>query len=102
MRRKVGLVAGAIGLSFLLSSCWLLQSFVIGDYTLTQGQSTKVSFTLRPMEGSLAVTGRQFVIVGTNVIGLSGADDDIAVPKATWGANGTFGGPLQMATINGI
>ena len=59
MRRKVGVVVGAAGLAFLLSSCWLLQSFSIADYTLTPGQSTKVSFTLRPMEGSLAVSGRQ-------------------------------------------
>ena len=102
MRRKVGLVAGAVGLAFLLSSCWLLQSFNIADYTLTPGQSTKVSFTLRPMEGSLAVSGRQFVIVGVSVIGFSGADSDIAVPKATWGTNGKFGGPQTMAATNGI
>jgi len=101
MRKKVALAAGAIGLAFLLSSCWLLQSFSIADYTLTPGQSTKVSFTLRPMNKSLAVSGRQFVIVGIGVIG-SGVASDISVPKATWGANGTFGGPLQMATINGI
>jgi hypothetical protein len=102
MRRKVGLAAGAVGLAFLLSSCWLLQSFVIGDYTLTPGQSTKVSFTLRPMDPSLAVSARQFVIVGVSVIGLSGSDTDLGVSKAVWGANGKFGGPLQMASVDGI
>jgi len=102
MRRKVGVVAGAVGLAFLLSSCWLLQSFKIGDYTLTPGQSTKVSFTLRPMNPSLQVSGRQFVIVGRGVIGTVGATSDIAVQKATWGANGKFGGPLTMAPTNGL
>src|SRR5262245_53617537 len=101
MRKRIGLVAGAVGLAFLLSSCWLLQSFSIADYTLTPGQSTKVSFTLRPMDASLAVTGRQFVIVGVTSI-LGGADSDIGVQKAVWGANGKFGGPQTMASTNGI
>jgi len=102
MLKKVGLAAGAIGLAFVLSACWLLQSFTIGDYTLTPGQSTKVSFTLRPMEKNLAVNGRQFVIVGRGVIGKSGSSTDIAVPGATWGANGAFGGPLAMSSLDGI
>ena len=102
MKRKVGVVAGAVGLTFLLSSCWLLQSFTIGDYTLTPGQTTKVRFTLRPMDPGLAVSGRQFVIVGISAIGFTGADSDIGIQKATWGANGKFGGPLTMASTNGL
>ena len=41
MREKVVTAVGAGALTLVLSSCWALQNFTIGDYTLTPGQATK-------------------------------------------------------------
>jgi hypothetical protein len=103
MRKKLGFAVGAIALTFVLSSCWALQSFTIGDYTLTPGQTTKAKLTLRPMGAAYApvFTGaRQFVIIGVGTIG--GDTTDIGVSNATWGVNRQFGGPLPMGVENGI
>src|SRR5688572_33484924 len=103
MRKKLGFAVGAIALTFVLSSCWALQSFTIGDYTLTPGQTTKAKLTLRPMGAAYApvFTGaRQFVIIGVGTIG--GATTDIGVSNATWAVNRQFGGPLPMGVENGI
>ncbi|HWL91211.1 MAG TPA: hypothetical protein VNP90_07580 [Actinomycetota bacterium] len=103
MRKKLGFVVGAMALTFVLSSCWVLQSFTIADYTLTPGQTTKARFTLRPMGSAYApvFTGaRQFVVVGVGAIG--GQNTDIAVSNARWGTNGQFGGPVPMGVANGI
>lgn len=92
-----------MALTFVLSSCWALQSFVIVDYTLTPGQATKARFTLRPMGSSYApvFTGaRQFVIVGVGAIG--GQDTDIGVSNARWAVNGQFGGPIPMGIENNL
>lgn len=102
MRKKLSLVLGAGVLTFLLSSCWVMQSFVIADYTLVPGQATKAKLTIRPMGADYAVTGfRQFLIVGVSS-GLIGDDTDIGVSKARWGVNRQFGGPIVMAVENDI
>jgi hypothetical protein len=102
MRKKISFALGAGVLTFLLSSCWVMQSFVIVDYTLDPGQSTKARLTLRPMGDDYAVTGfRQFLIIGVSA-GLIGDDTDIGVNNARWGVNGQFGGPLAMGVENDI
>ncbi|HUF59766.1 MAG TPA: hypothetical protein VMR89_09830 [Actinomycetota bacterium] len=104
MRKKLGFVVGAMALTFVLSSCWALQSFVIVDYTLTPGQATKAKFTLRPMGSDYAsvFTGaRQFVIIGVGTLA-SGQNTDIGVSKARWGVNGQFGGPIPMGVENNL
>ena len=94
MRKKLLLVLGAGALAVVMSSCFALQGFVILDYTLTPGQTTRARFTLRPMNANYKIGGRQFVIVGVNA--LATEDTDIGVQTATWGATGTFGGPTPM------
>ena len=104
MRKRLLSVAGVIGLTFVLSSCWALQSFSIGDYTLTAGQTTKVKLTLRPMGSDYATvfTGaRQFVIIGVGALSL-GDNTDIGVSNARWGVNGQFGGPIPMGVENNL
>ena len=64
MRKKLGTAVGAIALTFVLSSCWALQSFGVLDYTLTPGQSTKARFVLRPAAGDRRAALGVFVIVG--------------------------------------
>jgi hypothetical protein len=104
MRKRLLSVVAVIGLTFVLSSCWALQSFSIVDYTLTPGQATKVKFTLRPMgsEYKTVFTGaRQFVIIGVGAIAI-GQNTDIAVSNARWGVNGQFGGPIPMGVENNL
>ena len=96
MGKKLGIAVGVIALTFVLSSCWALQSFTIGDYTLTIGQTTKAKVTIRPMGPDYASTGqRQFLIIGVTAMAI-GDDNDIGVSGARWGVNGQFGGPLAM------
>ena len=104
MRKRLGFAVGALALTFVLSSCWALQKFTIGDYTLTIGQTTKAKVTIRPMGPDYApvFTGaRQFLIIGVSALA-SGQDDDIGVSGARWGVNGQFGGPQAMGVENGI
>ncbi len=104
MRKKLGFAVGAMALTFLLSSCWALQSFSVVDYTLTPGQATKAKFTLRPMGSDYATvfTGaRQFVIIGVGALA-SGQNTDIGVNNARWGVNGQFGGPIPMGIENNL
>jgi hypothetical protein len=102
MRKRLGIAVGLMALTFVLSSCWVMQSFVIGDYTLTPGQTTKAKLTLRPMGSDYALTGyRQFLMIGVSSIAI-GEDTDIGVSGARWGVNGQFGGPLPMGIENGI
>lgn len=101
MRKKLGTAVGAVALTFVLSSCWALQSFGVLDYTLTPGQSTKARFVLRPAAGDAGGT-RMFVIVGVGAVGLAAADEDIAVTKATWGVTRTYGGPTPMAVESNL
>jgi hypothetical protein len=103
MRKKLSFAVGAAALTLVLSSCWALQNFTIGDYTLTPGQTTKAKFTLRPMGSDNAVTGfRQFVIVGVGAIGLAAEDTDLGVSNAKWAVNGDFGGPIPMGVENAL
>jgi hypothetical protein len=101
MRKKLGIAVGAAALTFVLSSCWALQSFGVADYTLTPGQTTKARFVLRPAAGS-SVASRMFVIVGVGAVGFAGADTDIGVQKATWGVTGTYGGPSPMGVESSL
>jgi hypothetical protein len=96
MRKKLLLALGAGALTVVMSSCWALQSFTVLDYTLTPGQATKARFTLRPWDVASAANNIQFVIIGVP------AGGDIAAGKATWGANGLFGGPLTMNVSAGF
>jgi hypothetical protein len=97
MRKKVGLSIGMVAVALLLSSCFVLQGFVVTTYSIAPGHATKVRFTLRPsnFDNQIGppVTGAQyeFVIVGVPDTG------DLTSQKAKWGTNGKFGGPLTMA-----
>jgi hypothetical protein len=104
MKKRLGFTLGAGALTVLLGACWALQSFVIVDYTLTPGQSTKAKLTLRPMGADYATvfTGaRQFVIIGVGALA-SGQNTDINVSNARWGVNGQFGGPTPMGIENNL
>jgi hypothetical protein len=103
MKKKLFVTIGIGVLTLVLSSCWALQNFTIGDYTLTPGQTTKAKLTLRPMGSAYRTvfTGaRQFVIIGVGALG--GDNTDIGVSNARWAVNGQFGGPLPMGVENGI
>ena len=103
MKKKLLLMLGAGALTVVMSSCWALQNFTIGDYTLTPGQTTKAKLTLRPMGAAYKTvfTGaRQFVIIGVGTLG--GDTTDIGVSNARWAVNGQFGGPLAMGVENDI
>jgi hypothetical protein len=97
MRRKLGLV-GVFGLTFLLSSCFMLNGFVLLDYTLQRGQVTKARFTLRPSNFEATnpdgFRGAQYEFV---VLGVT-TDGGVTATTAKWGTNGTFGGPQTMAS----
>ena len=100
MRRKLGFAAGLFALTFMLSSCFLLQSFAIVDYTLTPGQGTKARFVLRPsnIDQIIDLPGAQyeFVILGVPTGG------SLSVQNGRWGVNGKFGGPLLMSINGGL
>lgn len=88
MRRSAILLAAAT-LPFLLSSCFVLNDFWVASPTLSPGQKTQAYFALYPFSTTPS-TGYQFVLVGV--------DDtaQLGIGKATWGSNGTFGGPAPM------
>lgn len=92
MRKKLGFALGASALALLMSSCWVMQSFTVLDYTLTVGQSTKAQFTLRPTDQTAGPNYRQFVLIGKS----TSTSADLAVGQARWGTNGRFGGPYVM------
>ena len=96
MRKRLSFALGAGVLTLVMSSCFVLQSFTVLDYTLNKGQTTKARFTLRPMDVSLAMNEHQFVLVGVSTGG------DISVGRAVWGTNARFGGPLVMAANGGL
>ncbi|GIV00021.1 MAG: hypothetical protein KatS3mg014_1636 [Actinomycetota bacterium] len=80
-------------MALLLSSCFVLNDFRVGAATLTPGQKTTAFFSLYPAS-TTSDTSYQFVLVGV--------DDpaQLGIGKATWGTNGTFGGPVPM-TLRG-
>lgn len=100
MRRKLGLTLGLLALTFMLSSCFLLQSFAVLDYTLTPGQGTKARFVLRPSNIDQIISNPgpqyQFVILGVPT------DGSLSVQNGRWGVNGKFGGPLLMSINGGL
>jgi hypothetical protein len=93
MKKKLLLMLGVGALAITMSSCWVLQSFTVLDYTLDIGQGTKAQFTLRPMAD---LNDRQFAFV---IVGVTDSSA-IGVGAARWGTNGQFNGPLPMA-VNG-
>jgi hypothetical protein len=102
MRKKLSLAVGATALALLMSSCFVVQSFTVLDYTLKPGQATKAQFTLRPSNADNAAgvpfngPHYQFVLLGVPNPG------DLTALTAKWGTNGLFGGPLTMAVNGGL
>jgi hypothetical protein len=100
MRKKVSFAVGAMALTLLLSSCFLVQSFAVLDYTLNPGQGTKAKFVLRPSNldqiGGFPGPQYEFVILGVPT------DGDLSVQNGRWGVNGKFGGPLLMSINGGL
>lgn len=80
---------GAIALPFLLGSCFVLADFWVASPVVAPGEKTAAYFVLYPEDRS-SEKHYQFVIVGV--------DDptQVGIGKATWGINGTFGGPQPM------
>ncbi len=91
--RKAAILAGVAALPFLLSSCFVLNDFWVGAPTLNPGQKTTAFFALYPASTTSDIS-YQFVLVGV--------DDpaQLGIGRATWGSNGTFGGPVPM-TLRG-
>lgn len=87
--RKVWLVPAAATMAILLSSCFTLQAFSLLVGAVPQGGKTTARFTLRPLSTN-DDRFHQFVIVGVPSSG------GVSAGKATWGTNGTFGGPERM------
>jgi hypothetical protein len=97
MKKKLLLVLGTGALAILMSSCFLLQSFTILDYTVARGQLTKARFNIRPSheDPGAQLRAYQFVLVGVTT-------PDISVGKAVWGSNSQFNGPLTMGANGAI
>jgi hypothetical protein len=94
--KKLGSAAVAAVVLMLLTACWSFQSFGVADYTLSRGQSTTAKLVLRPWDVADPTNDLQFIVVGVPTGG------DLAIGKATWGTNGTFGGPLAMNVSAGF
>jgi hypothetical protein len=98
--KKLAMVAMGAAMAFLLSSCFVLQGFSVLANSVRPGNSTKAQFVLHPFQeareyppggGGVAIrTNYQFVVVGVPTSG------DLTVGGATWGTNGSFGGPQAM------
>ena len=87
--KKLLVTGGIVSMAFLLSSCFTLQSFVIGVAALQPGKSTKISMKVHPASTSPSKE-YQFVLVGID------SPTDLSFQKAVWGANKEFGGPKAM------
>jgi hypothetical protein len=98
MRRKFVFGLGGAVMVWLLSSCFMLNGFILLDYTLSPGQVTKARFTLRATNfestnpDGFRGAQYEFVLVGVT------QDGGLTAGTAQWGTNGTFGGPTTMAT----
>ncbi|MGZ8580706.1 MAG: hypothetical protein ACXWW9_05420 [Actinomycetota bacterium] len=91
MRKKALFGLLAVPLAFLLSSCFVLQGFwVVANSIPAGGKGTKAVFQLHPSKYATGDNGYQFFLVGVS------NSNDLTVGKATWGANGTFGGPYKL------
>jgi hypothetical protein len=89
VKKKIALLGLAASLAFVLTSCFVMQGFVLLAGSIEPGGKTIARFHLRPAETGKD-RGRVFVLVGVTTGG------DITVGKATWGTNGKFAGPLPM------
>jgi hypothetical protein len=85
-KRLLGLVA--IPLVLMLSSCFSLQGFSVAAASIAPGGLTKANFVMHPFS-TTASKRYQFVVVGVD-------STDLAIGKATWGVNKTFGGPYPL------
>ena len=96
MKRKTLLALSVIPLTFLLSSCFALQGFWIAANQIEAGgKATKAVFEIRPAT-STSDNAHQFFLVGVT------DDNDLVAGKATWGTNGTFGGPYPLPVSAGL
>jgi hypothetical protein len=89
VKNKIALLGLAASLAFVLTSCFVMQGFVLLASSVSPGGKTTARFHLRPASTERD-RGRVFVLVGVSTGG------DVTVGKATWGTNGKFAGPLPM------
>jgi hypothetical protein len=93
--KKLLIGGGAIAMAFLLSSCFVLQAFVIKKGALSPGDTTTIAMTVHPAS-TTASKEFQFALVGVDT------PADLGAGKATWGTNGNFGGPTPMVVQAGL
>jgi hypothetical protein len=86
--KKLLNIALVAAMAFVLSSCFVLQSFSVLANSVAPGSATKAQFVLHPYSTSPS-RAYQFVMVGVD-------SADLSIGKATWGTNGTFTGPVPM------
>jgi hypothetical protein len=93
--KRLLMVGGAAAMALLLSSCFVLQAFVIKKGALRPGDSTTIQMTVHPASTS-ASKEFQFVLIGV------ATPADLVAGAAVWGANGAFGGPKNMRGQSGL
>jgi hypothetical protein len=96
--KKRFLVLAAIPLVLALSSCFSMQGFMLLKPAIAPGKTTTARFTVHPhldTKNPPYSTAYQFALVGVSA-GLNTSDPALTIGKATWGANGKFGGPQNM------
>ncbi len=87
--RRGALLVGLIAVPFLLSSCFVLVDFWVGDPVVAPGGKTAAMFTLFP-EDRASEKRFQFILVGVDT------PDQVGIGKATWDVFGAFNGPTPM------
>jgi hypothetical protein len=97
--KKLLVTAGIASMAFLLSSCFVLQGFVLHKGALAPGKGTTLTLTVRPAstDKNPLSKGYQFVLVG-----IQSSNPDLRSEKATWGTNHAFGGPDVMPSAPAI
>lgn len=93
--RRIAAVPMVAGLALLLTGCFSLYGFFLLDPVLLPGERTKASFMLRPFQVA-EDKSRQFVVVGVPTSG------ELGTGRATWGADGRYGGPVKMPVSSGL
>jgi hypothetical protein len=93
--KKLVLAGSVAALALVTTSCFMLTGIRVTKPVVQPGGSTKVEFMLTPYSDQ-KVKVRQFVVVGVPDTG------DYSIGKATWGVNGTFGGPQAMPAQPGF
>jgi hypothetical protein len=102
--KKTVLSLIAIPLALLMTGCFTLQGFLILKPALAPGKGTKARFIVHPHLGQSNPpysNAYQFVLLGVSP-GESSGTDALTIKKATWGTNGTFGGPKSMPVSSGF